>query len=894
MSKINTAQALSRAEKVLLWIAGVFTVQSVIGYAVFGLHPQLLAQVPGAITIFNVAYVVFAQAQIWLSFAALVYVLYRRMRWQWLTAFAIVYVLSLSSELLGTSTGLPFGDYAYTDLLGPKWFGLVPNLIPVSWFMMGIVFYWLAYALTGRAWFATLWMAAALTTWDLVLDPAMSYYTSYWVWYQSGSYYGMPWINSFGWFATGLVVGGALSLVRAGSLAHLLPRSWAWWFVAVNLSLPVGMVAANGGWSALALFALASATLGLSLVVYRAPQTDGPTGGASGSGPRREIRTQTALEPAMVRVHRGLQRAMEPLLAQGMAPIELEGQLLRPLAAYAVAQSMRWEPEDSDPFWYGALAIQLAHEASLAHDDILDHAQTRRGEPTLVARKGVGHALVVGDQWLTWSYRAAHMTGNSAFAELFARAVERTVHGEILQARSVGRQLSEAQYVEIVRGKSGELFGAAMALAPMLRGSDGSAFAEFGLAFGETYQRLDDLLDYLPQAQTGKLPYQDAAQHKWTWPVATLGHDLLGQSAPAIESRLRARGFDLTQKLLTLWHAYAGHIGDLRGQKSRLLGASAVLGPILNNWEAKALHAVNATLETNAALAPSFALNSRSFAFAARLLPAAPRAAVADLYTFCRFTDNLADNDRPLAERKIALERWRTTVIRAFECMDSGLDFLDRLARTSRQAAVPLSYPLELLDGARMDLENRRYEDMPQLRRYTYRVAGVLGQWLTRLAGISHGETLQAAAEMGHAMQLTNILRDVGEDRQLGRIYIPLQLARTYGVDPASADSRDRGYQALMAELTSQAHSAYDVAFRALVGLPGTYAYAFAAAAGVYRAILNQLVLHGFDNLTRRAQTTAWDKAMAAMRSVARLTILRSRHMPTQSYTSPNTKGELV
>lgn len=120
--------------------------------------------------------------------------------------------LSLGSELLGTSTGFPFGAYAYTTLLGPKVLGLVPIVIPMSWFYMGFVTYLLARAAFGeaRGWLATigplLLGAWFLTAWDLVLDPAMAVADpKFWVWQQSGPFFGMPLQNFAGWFGTGLL-----------------------------------------------------------------------------------------------------------------------------------------------------------------------------------------------------------------------------------------------------------------------------------------------------------------------------------------------------------------------------------------------------------------------------------------------------------------------------------------------------------------------------------------------------------------------------------------------------------------------------------------------------------------------------------------------------------------
>jgi putative membrane protein len=133
--------------------------------------------------------------------------------WKRLMLFLVPsFGLSLASELLGTSTGFPFGAYAYTALLGPKVLGLVPIVIPMSWFYMGLVSYLLARAAFGeaRGWLAAigplLLGAWFLTAWDLVLDPAMAVADpKFWVWQQSGPFFGMPLQNFAGWFGTGFV-----------------------------------------------------------------------------------------------------------------------------------------------------------------------------------------------------------------------------------------------------------------------------------------------------------------------------------------------------------------------------------------------------------------------------------------------------------------------------------------------------------------------------------------------------------------------------------------------------------------------------------------------------------------------------------------------------------------
>jgi putative membrane protein len=150
--------------------------------------------------------------------------------------FAVSCLLSLSSELIGTGTGWPFGNYAYTDFLGYKVLGRVPFTIPLSWFYLGLAAYMLGTLLASRiggrltfwALFFGVWL---LTAWDLVLDPAMadpSLRVQFWTWHESGPYFGMPIQNLVGWSVTGLLYMGLSRLLWRQNLvpAALAPTSW--------------------------------------------------------------------------------------------------------------------------------------------------------------------------------------------------------------------------------------------------------------------------------------------------------------------------------------------------------------------------------------------------------------------------------------------------------------------------------------------------------------------------------------------------------------------------------------------------------------------------------------------------------------------------------------------
>lgn len=239
------------------------------GFATFGLNPGLLARFPSLAGFYGISFQFFAQGQIALAAIVLGLFLHRRVRWRWVPALVVLYGISLTSELLGTTVGLPFGEYRYTDALGAKWFGHVPVLIPLSWFFMALPAYGLARAVLPERTASRIFLASLiLLGWDLALDPAMSAATAYWVWAEPGQYYGMPWLNLFGWYVTGLALMTALSILRVDRWMASLPLAWLAAFYGANLLLPMGMSAAAGLWGVLiATFAALAGAAGLAVLV---------------------------------------------------------------------------------------------------------------------------------------------------------------------------------------------------------------------------------------------------------------------------------------------------------------------------------------------------------------------------------------------------------------------------------------------------------------------------------------------------------------------------------------------------------------------------------------------------------------------------------------------------
>jgi len=250
----------SRLERFALILVYLVSAAALAGFASFAMHPELLvrAKVPAAT--YGQMMVLAPRAQIILAFLALGVFLSHRVGWRWVGTFAAVYLVSLGAELAGTTVGLPFGPYHYTDGLGWKWFGHVPALIPASWYMMALPSYAIACWRfpNGRNLAARLALGSfILLSWDLSLDPAMSLVTKYWIWGTWGVYYGMPLLNLFGWFITGVALMIVFVLMRADSWIVKLPPSWLLGYYGANLLLPVGMGVAAGMWGAVVATAVA-------------------------------------------------------------------------------------------------------------------------------------------------------------------------------------------------------------------------------------------------------------------------------------------------------------------------------------------------------------------------------------------------------------------------------------------------------------------------------------------------------------------------------------------------------------------------------------------------------------------------------------------------------------
>ncbi len=255
----------------------------------------------------------------------------------------------------------------------------------------------------------------------------------------------------------------------------------------------------------------------------------------------------------------------------------------------------------------------------------------------------------------------------------------------------------------------------------------------------------------------------------------------------------------------------------------------------------------------------------RTFAFATRLFPRDVRGEIAVLYSFCRLADDIADADLPVDERLYALDRLEEGFARAVE---TGRDLLPAVELFARYA-IPLRYVHEMFEGFRSDLRHSQPATFADLRTYCYRVASTVGLMLSRIWRVDDAGALARAEALGVAMQLTNIVRDVGEDRNRGRIYLPLEWLDRYGVSPSVLQTPDA--PAVLVPVLEHAMQTADHHYRSgLEGVPllPTFArFPVGLAAVLYRDIHTSVRANGYDVFNRRAHTTLPRKLWLTLRA---------------------------
>ena len=263
---------------------------------------------------------------------------------------------------------------------------------------------------------------------------------------------------------------------------------------------------------------------------------------------------------------------------------------------------------------------------------------------------------------------------------------------------------------------------------------------------------------------------------------------------------------------------------------------------------------------------------ARNFYFGFMLLPAEQRRAIYAAYAFARECDDIVDSSRPSDEAGRLLDLQRLRLDESLAGQPDGPVF-EALAHAVSRHQIPHEYLHELIDGVGMDLSTRRYPDFDSLKAYCYRVASVVGLISVEVFGYSGGEVARKhAADLGIALQLTNILRDVREDGERGRVYIPQDEMEMFGYSERQllAGEETPGFLRLAAYQAARARRYFDGGRRLLPYLPRRARACVAVMAGIYQGVLTGIERDPAVVFRRRVSLSTGRKLALAGRELAR------------------------
>ena len=255
---------------------------------------------------------------------------------------------------------------------------------------------------------------------------------------------------------------------------------------------------------------------------------------------------------------------------------------------------------------------------------------------------------------------------------------------------------------------------------------------------------------------------------------------------------------------------------------------------------------------------------SKSFYFSARMLPSERRWATYALYGFCRYCDNLIDVPRRrtksdlLREIQFVAEELQI----AYDTGESEHPVIRAFILVAKSYGIPMAYPLDLLKGVAMDIQQTRYKTFDDLSLFCYRAAAVVGLMMTHILGYKDDRAFDHAKQLGIAMQLTNILRDVKEDKEMGRIYLPQTELVQFGVSERHIfdEIMTPQLRALMKFQVERAERYYAEAIPGISLLNTDSQYAIYSAAKIYRGILRKIEARDYNPFLGRVFVPSIEK----------------------------------
>ncbi len=254
---------------------------------------------------------------------------------------------------------------------------------------------------------------------------------------------------------------------------------------------------------------------------------------------------------------------------------------------------------------------------------------------------------------------------------------------------------------------------------------------------------------------------------------------------------------------------------------------------------------------------------AKNFYYSFTVLPPEKKAAMCAIYAFMRYSDDISDEAALSAGKHDLLPSWRAALDRAFEGDYGGSRILPAFHDVVKRYAIPKTFFHELIDGAEMDLTTTRYETFDDLYRYCHRVASVVGFVCIHVWGFSGDEEAYIPAEAcGLAFQLTNILRDVKEDAERGRIYLPLEDMRRFGYSEEELlqGVTDDRFHALMRFEVARAREYYEKALPLIPLIDPVSRPTFVIMFRIYRGLLERIEEQGYNVFASRARLSTAHK----------------------------------
>jgi len=270
---------------------------------------------------------------------------------------------------------------------------------------------------------------------------------------------------------------------------------------------------------------------------------------------------------------------------------------------------------------------------------------------------------------------------------------------------------------------------------------------------------------------------------------------------------------------------------------------------------------------------------SKSFFLSSAMLPKEKRWDTYALYSFCRYADNIVDNPRNRSVEELIDEvNYMAKELQiAYRNSESEHPIVKPLVIVALKYKMPIEYPLELLEGVKMDLLRDRYDTFDELYLFAYRVAGVVGLMMTYVLGYTDESAFKYAEELGIAMQLTNILRDIQEDKNMGRIYLPLREIKEFGLtekDFFKENMNDAMYKFMRFQV-KRANQYYHNANDGIKLLSRDSQFAIYAASKIYQSILLKIETRHFNPFLGRVFVNQGKKFLILLNEIIRTRVLK-------------------